>query len=115
MNLSLKMPPAIIAQHIISQLVFMVELELFLSTTFLKGTVMEYLSGKIFRYRTILFPLVNLRGAERAFSMAISVFDRLLKISGIRFYARWFFSRLLSRGIEGSHLGDAPIIFKSKK
>jgi hypothetical protein len=44
------------------------------------GTVIEYLCGKIFRYRTRLFPPVKVRGAEAAFIIVISAFDTLLKI-----------------------------------
>lgn len=62
----------------------------------MNGTVMEYLSGKIFRYSTILFPLFNLRGGERAFSMAISVFDRHFKIPRMRFYAGLFLPAFFS-------------------
>ena len=52
---------------------------------------MEYLSGKIFRYRARLFPHVNRKGAERASSTAVSVFDSFVKIPGIESYAGLFF------------------------
>jgi hypothetical protein len=49
------------------------------ATTSRIGMVIEYLSGKIFRYRTRLFPDVKVKGAERAFIIVISAFDTLLQ------------------------------------
>jgi hypothetical protein len=53
------------------------------ATTSMTGTVIEYLSGNIFLYRTRLFPQVKAKGAKAVFTIVISAFNTLPKIPTI--------------------------------